>query len=131
MLHFSALHCLFDPSATVYLITSRSDGTKFAGKAIHRSKIKGKENDVREEISIMSTLTHPNLARVYDTYELANEIWLVLDLAEGGELLDQIIERGEFSEVDAAKIVKQVVEGLDYLHKKGVVHRDLKPEVRD
>ncbi|KAI9008708.1 kinase-like domain-containing protein [Hyaloraphidium curvatum] len=116
------------PPATVKLCTDRKTGTVYAAKAIDRKKIKGKESDVISEIEIMAKLEHPNLARVYESFELKDEIYLILDLAEGGELLDAIISRGEFSENDAAIIIKQLIEGLVYLHKKGVVHRDLKPE---
>src|SRR5262249_53534416 len=48
----------------------------------------------------------------------------------GGELFDRIVERGSFSEKDAQKVMKQVFEGIDYLHSLGVAHRDLKVRAR-
>lgn len=68
----------------MYTIKERATGKAFAGKAIDRAKIKGKEGDVKSEIEIMSKLEHPNLARVYESFEGSKEIWLVMDLAEGG-----------------------------------------------
>jgi calcium/calmodulin-dependent protein kinase-4 len=53
---------------------------------------------------------------------------LVLDLLEGGELFDRIIEKGHFRESDAANCFAQMVLALKYLHDKQIVHRDLKPE---
>lgn len=56
---------------------------------------------------------------------------LVTELVGGGELFDKIVELGAYSEGDAANIVKQVVEGVKYLHDMGVAHRDLKVKRRN
>ncbi|XP_013205074.1 calcium/calmodulin-dependent protein kinase type IV [Microtus ochrogaster] len=56
------------------------------------------------------------------------EISLVLELVTGGELFDRIVEKGYYSERDAADAVKQILEAVAYLHENGIVHRDLKPE---
>jgi serine/threonine protein kinase len=56
----------------------------------------------------------------------ARVVVLVTELVSGGELFDKIVELGAYSEGDAANIVKQVVEGVKYLHDMGVAHRDLK-----
>ena len=46
--------------------------------------------------------------------------------ATGGELFDAIVKRGSYSEDDAARIVRQISTAVHYLHRKGIVHRDLK-----
>ena len=46
----------------------------------------------------------------------------------GGELFDRIVEKGSYSEKDAADLIKQVLSAVAYMHEEGVVHRDLKPE---
>lgn len=48
--------------------------------------------------------------------------------ASGGELFDEIVKVGKYSEKDAAKFCRQITDAVAYLHKKGIVHRDLKPE---
>lgn len=53
----------------------------------------------------------------------------MLELLKGGELLGMINQSETFSEADASYIFKQVVSAVAYMHSKGVVHRDLKPEV--
>jgi calcium/calmodulin-dependent protein kinase I len=55
-------------------------------------------------------------------------VWLVMPLVTGGELFDKIVEKGSYSEKDAAVLVHKIVTAIDYLHSIGIVHRDLKPE---
>uniref|UniRef100_A0AAQ5YLR4 Protein kinase domain-containing protein n=1 Tax=Amphiprion ocellaris TaxID=80972 RepID=A0AAQ5YLR4_AMPOC len=63
-----------------------------------------------------------------EIFETDTDIALVLELVTGGELFDRIVERGYYSERDAAHVIKQILEAVAYLHENGVVHRDLKPE---
>lgn len=82
----------------------------------------------RQEIAIMKSLEHPNIVRLYETYEDAAFIYLVMELCEGGELFDRIIAQGFFTERAAALAVKQMLSAIHYLHSHNVCHRDLKPE---
>uniref|UniRef100_A0A803KAX3 Calcium/calmodulin-dependent protein kinase type IV n=1 Tax=Xenopus tropicalis TaxID=8364 RepID=A0A803KAX3_XENTR len=66
--------------------------------------------------------------KLKDIFETSAEITLILELVTGGELFDRIVERGYYSEQDAACVVQQILEAVAYLHGNGVVHRDLKPE---
>lgn len=58
--------------------------------------------------------------------------YLILELLKGGELLDRIRNKGRcgFSESEASRIMRQLVSAVHFMHSRGVVHRDLKPEVR-
>ncbi len=80
------------------------------------------------EIDIMRKLRHPHIVQLLDLYQTKEKLYLVLELVEGGELFDKIIERGHYSEKDAADIVRQMLNGIKYMHENGVAHRDLKPE---
>ncbi|MPC26581.1 Calcium/calmodulin-dependent protein kinase type 1 [Portunus trituberculatus] len=73
-------------------------------------------------------LRHPNIVQLMDTYEDAEHVYLVIELVTGGELFDRIVEKGSYTEKDAADLIRQVLEAVDYMHEQGVVHRDLKPE---
>ena len=82
------------------------------------------------EISILHALDHPNINQLYEVYETERSIYLVLDLLKGGELKTAISKKRRlskvFSEMESKKIMKQILEGLKYLHENRIMHRDLK-----
>uniref|UniRef100_A0A5B7A0P7 non-specific serine/threonine protein kinase n=1 Tax=Davidia involucrata TaxID=16924 RepID=A0A5B7A0P7_DAVIN len=86
--------------------------------------------DVRREVKILKALSgHKHLVRFYDACEDANNVYIVMELCEGGELLDRILSRGgRYTEEDAKLIVVQILSVVAFCHLQGVVHRDLKPE---
>ncbi|GJN39344.1 hypothetical protein PR202_gb28455 [Eleusine coracana subsp. coracana] len=87
--------------------------------------------DVRREVKILKALSgHNNLVRFYDACEDALNVYIVMELCEGGELLDRILARGgRYTEEDAKVIVVQILSVVAFCHLQGVVHRDLKPEI--
>ncbi|KAB2056502.1 hypothetical protein ERO13_A11G099700v2 [Gossypium hirsutum] len=86
--------------------------------------------DVRREVKILKALSgHKHLVKFYDACEDANNVYIVMELCEGGELLDRILARGgRYTEDDAKAIVVQILSVVSFCHLQGVVHRDLKPE---
>ncbi|XP_062211374.1 calcium/calmodulin-dependent serine/threonine-protein kinase 1 [Phragmites australis] len=86
--------------------------------------------DVRREVRILSSLTgHSNLVQFYDAFEDEENVYVVMELCKGGELLDRILARGgKYSEEDAKVILHQILSVASFCHLQGVVHRDLKPE---
>lgn len=86
--------------------------------------------DVRREVKILKALTgHHNLVKFYDACEDNTNVYIVMELCEGGELLDRILARGgKYTEEDAKVVVVQILSIVAFCHLQGVVHRDLKPE---
>lgn len=77
----------------------------------------------------MSTLPeHPNIVKLKATYEDSDNVHLVMELCEGGELFDRIVARGHYSERAAASVARTIAEVVKMCHANGVMHRDLKPE---
>lgn len=75
-------------------------------------------------------LDHPNIVRIEEVYESTNEIFIVQELCLGGDLFDRLDEQPDFhyTEVQCARIIKQMLSSVRYLHSKGIIHRDLKLE---
>uniref|UniRef100_A0ACD5U5Q7 Uncharacterized protein n=1 Tax=Avena sativa TaxID=4498 RepID=A0ACD5U5Q7_AVESA len=86
--------------------------------------------DVRREVKILKALSgHSNLVKFYDACEDGLNVYIIMELCEGGELLDRILSRGgRYTEEDAKVIIEQILSVVAFCHLQGVVHRDLKPE---
>ncbi|KAG8060503.1 hypothetical protein GUJ93_ZPchr0002g24226 [Zizania palustris] len=116
---------------TTYLCTDLATGTALACKSIAKRKLLTPEDvdDVRREIQIMHHLAgHDSVVTIRGAYEDALYVHIVMELCEGGELFDRIVERGYFSERKAAEITRVIVGVVEACHSLGVMHRDLKPE---
>jgi len=100
-------------------------------KVIEKQKHPDKIDNVKREIEVMRKLNHKHIICLEDVFEeegIDGKIYMVLEYVGGGELFDHIIGRGNYSENDAAFVVRQIIEAVAYLHSKGIAHRDLKPE---
>mmetsp|Transcript_6281 Transcript_6281/g.6167 ORF Transcript_6281/g.6167 Transcript_6281/m.6167 type:complete len:132 (+) Transcript_6281:219-614(+) len=76
----------------------------------------------------MKTVDHPNIVKLFETFEDSRFIYLPMELCEGGELFDRIINEGHFSEKKASFTFLFMLSAVAYLHSRDIVHRDLKPE---
>ncbi|KAJ3216513.1 calcium calmodulin-dependent protein kinase type 1G [Dinochytrium kinnereticum] len=112
----------------VKVATERATGNKYAIKIVDKSKCKGKESMIETEVNILMRVRHENIIQLYEMFEIDSKIYLVMELVTGGELFDEIVKIGKYTEADAAKIVLKILQAIDYLHCEGIAHRDLKPE---
>ncbi|KAI5964340.1 HSL1 [Candida pseudojiufengensis] len=83
---------------------------------------------IEREIIIMKLMSHPNIMGLYDVWENKNDLYLILEYIEGGELFDYLIKKGKLQEFEAINYFKQIINGINYLHQFNICHRDLKPE---
>ncbi|XP_043085517.1 myosin light chain kinase, smooth muscle isoform X2 [Puntigrus tetrazona] len=113
---------------TVFKLIEKSTKKVWAGKFIKAYSAKEKDN-VRQEIAIMNDLHHPKLVQCIDAFEGKTDIVMVLEMISGGELFERIIDEDfELTEREVIKYMLQIVDGVNFIHKKGIVHLDLKPE---
>jgi calcium-dependent protein kinase len=119
-------------SGLVRLCTHKATGATYAVKCLDLGLIETDEglHQLREEIAIMCQLDHPNIVRLEEVYESHSEIYLVQELCVGGELFDRLDDQPDYhySEAQCARLVKQMLCSVRYIHSKGIIHRDLKLE---
>ncbi|XP_013388197.1 serine/threonine-protein kinase 17A-like isoform X2 [Lingula anatina] len=116
--------------AVVRKIRDNHSGQEYAAKYI-RKRRKGK--DVRSEIlhevvMLEMALAHPRLIDLKEVYETSHELVLITEYAAGGELFHHIDEEESFKEKEVIHLMRQIMEGLVFLHDRNVVHLDLKPQ---
>uniref|UniRef100_A0A5F8A9U2 Myosin light chain kinase family member 4 n=1 Tax=Macaca mulatta TaxID=9544 RepID=A0A5F8A9U2_MACMU len=112
----------------VHKCEETATGLKLAAKIIKTRGMKDKE-EVKNEISVMNQLDHANLIQLYDAFESKDDIVLVMEYVDGGELFDRIIDENDnLTELDTILFMKQICEGIRHMHQMYILHLDLKPE---
>ena len=111
----------------VQLVKLKKTGLMRAVKIIKKQRVKNVER-LRREVRVMMGLDHPSIIKLYDYFEDASNVYLILELCSGGELFDRILKHKYYSEDNAKIIFSQIAKAIKYCHLRGVVHRDLKPE---
>ncbi|KAF8406566.1 hypothetical protein HHK36_008654 [Tetracentron sinense] len=116
-----------------FVATDKANGDRVAVKRIEKNKmiLPIAVEDVKREVKILKALTgHENVVQFHNAFEDDSYVYIVMELCEGGELLDRILAKKDsrYTEKDAAIIVRQMLKVAAECHLHGLVHRDMKPE---
>ena len=115
--------------ATVRKAKNRVTNEYVAVKVLSKRKMAQDDVDsLKNEIEIMRTVDHPNIVKMIDFFEDEAHYCLVMELMEGGELFDQILQRDQFTESEARQAIRSIIDAIRYCQNLNIIHRDIKPE---
>ncbi|XP_065797032.1 death-associated protein kinase 2-like isoform X1 [Muntiacus reevesi] len=120
--------------AMVKKCREKSTGLEYAAKFIKKRQSRASRRgvcreEIQREVSILRQLLHPNVITLHDVFENRTDVVLILELVSGGELFDFLAQKESLSEEEATSFIKQILEGVNYLHAKKIAHFDLKLEI--
>nr|XP_031535364.1 death-associated protein kinase 2 isoform X2 [Vicugna pacos] len=119
--------------AIVKRCREKSTGLEYAAKFIKKRQSQASRRgvcreEIQREVSILRQVLHPNVITLHDVFENRTDVVLILELVSGGELFDFLAQKESLSEEEATRFIKQILDGVNYLHAKKIAHFDLKPE---
>ena len=115
--------------AAVYQVQNKYTDAICAMKIINKSSDCIEEDkEILNEINILRSMDHPSVLKIFEFYSNRKNYSIVTELCPGGELFQQIIDKGPFNEKYTAFVMYQLFSAVNYCHKMHIVHRDLKPE---
>jgi calcium-dependent protein kinase len=115
--------------ASVYEVQNKYTDVICAMKIILKSSNSPEDDkEILNEINILRCMDHPSVLKIFEFYSNKKSYSIVTELCPGGELFQQIVDKGPFDEKYSAFIMYQLFSAINYCHKMHIVHRDLKPE---
>ncbi|XP_006792282.1 death-associated protein kinase 3 [Neolamprologus brichardi] len=119
--------------AIVRKCKEKSTGVEYAAKFIKKRRLSSSRRgvsreEIEREVNILREIQHSNIITLHDIFENKTDVILILELVSGGELFDFLAEKESLSEEEATQFLKQILDGVQYLHSKRIAHFDLKPE---
>ncbi|NWR51855.1 DAPK3 kinase, partial [Regulus satrapa] len=119
--------------AIVKKCREKSTGVEYAAKFIKKRQSRASRRgvsreEIEREVSVLRQILHTNIVQLHDVYENKTDVVLILELVSGGELFDFLAQKESLSEEEATRFIKQILDGVNYLHSKKIAHFDLKPE---
>lgn len=114
----------------VVLSTFKTTGRRYATKMILKQQIisQNKVKTVKMEKEVLNKMNHPNIIKLFCTYQDKEYLYFALEWAPGGELFSYLSRYGAFSLEATIFYTAEIVNALEYMHSLNIIHRDLKPE---
>ncbi|XP_043916559.1 serine/threonine-protein kinase 17B isoform X2 [Protopterus annectens] len=129
--HYEKAFCYRGKFAVVKKCIEKSTGNEYAAKFLKKRR-RGQDcrAEIIHEIGVLDLAkSNSRVIDLHEVYESTNEIILVLEYAAGGELFNKCVDRDDsFTENDVCRFLRQILEGVLFLHRNGIVHLDLKPQ---
>lgn len=113
---------------TVCSAVDKLTNIRRAVKIVHRTSNQKEREFVHREMSVLLTISHPNIVRTYDIFDERYRILVVMAFISGGDMFEYIIQRDQIGERNVKHAMWQVIQGIVYLHSRNIVHRDIKLE---
>ncbi|KAF1347063.1 hypothetical protein BDV97DRAFT_358411 [Delphinella strobiligena] len=117
--------------ATVYRLATKDNGLLYAAKELEKRRYMKNgvlDRKLNNELQIMRTIDHPHVVRYVDYQDIAKHLYIIMEYVPCGDLQQWLKANNELPEELANVVAQQVLDALAYLHKKQVVHRDIKPD---
>eukprot|EP01017_Pseudomicrothorax_dubius_P017025 TRINITY_DN1931_c0_g1_i2.p2 TRINITY_DN1931_c0_g1~~TRINITY_DN1931_c0_g1_i2.p2 ORF type:complete len:142 (+),score=52.04 TRINITY_DN1931_c0_g1_i2:92-517(+) len=113
--------------AVVRKAFKKATNKEVAVKIIDKSTLESDDQlALQTEVEILSQIDHPNIVKLFEVYDERSKFYMLMELMEGGELFDRIVEKDHYSEKEAADTIRPIVDAIRYCHAMGIAHRDLK-----
>jgi len=113
----------------VHVATHKQTKSTFAVKIIDKSLLSSKERArLESEVQIHKSCKHENIVSLEEIFETKHRLYMVMEVMKGGDLFDRLVKKKRYPESEARIVIKNIVNGVLYMHEQGLVHRDLKPE---
>lgn len=117
--------------AIVRKCREKSSGVEYAAKFIKKRRLSSSRRgvsreEIEREVNILREIQHSNIITLHDIFENKTDVILILELVSGGELFDFLAEKESLTEEEATQFLKQILDGVQYLHSKRIAHFDLK-----
>jgi serine/threonine protein kinase len=113
-------------TAIVTLASEKTSGTQVAIKKMKLVVSGNAQAPIINEISILQAFTHKNIVKFNEAFQVKYEIWITMEYMDGGSLYNLLGRQKSLPQTIIAKIAFEILNGLKYLHDRGIIHRDIK-----